>query len=216
MKPFIDLFPAILFFITFKLMGHNPERAADWASRLFGETSPEQAPILIATLVVIVATFLQVVWTLWRHGKVGKMLWISLALVVTFGSLTLIFHNDTFIKWKFTIFYWAMAASMAVAALFRKNPIRLMMPGELALPEPVWFRLNLSWIIFFVFMGALNLYVAFTFSMDVWMNFKMFGTMGLIFIFGIAQGLYLSRFMENPESGKETPTPGEKATSPEG
>lgn len=214
MKLFFDLFPVILFFVTFKLMGHNPEQAADWASQLFGETSPDQAPILIATLVVIVATMLQIAWVLWRHGKVEKMLWISLALVVVFGSMTLILHDETFIKWKPTLLYWVMAASMVAAMLFRKNAIRLMMQDKLDLPEPVWFRLNCSWITFFILMGALNLYVAFTFSTEAWVNFKLFGSMGLMFVFAFAQGLYLSRFMEIPETGEGTRTP-EKATSPE-
>lgn len=214
MKLLFDLFPVILFFAAFKLMGAVPERASEWASRLIGETSPEQAPILISTLVVIAATALQIAWTRWRHGKVEKMLWVSLALVVVFGGMTLVLRDETFIKWKPTVLYWIMAASMGVAMFLRKNAVRLMMRDQIALPEAVWFRLNLSWALFFTLMGALNLYVAFSFSTAVWVNFKLFGSMGLILVFAVAQGLFLARFLE-PEKTGETARIPERASLPE-
>ncbi|MDR2165548.1 MAG: septation protein A [Zoogloeaceae bacterium] len=199
MKLFFDLFPVILFFVTFKLMGHYPEQATEWAGRLFGQTTPDQAPILIATLVVIAATFVQIAWVFRRHGKVERMLWISLALVTVFGGMTLVFHDETFIKWKPTVLYWVMAGSMGTAVLFKKNAIRLMMQDKLDLPEPVWFRLNMFWIAFFVFMGIANLCVARAFSTETWVNFKLFGGMGLMFVFAIAQGFYLARFMKEED-----------------
>ena len=140
----------------------------------------------------------QIAWVHFRHGKVDKMLWISLALVVVFGGMTLIFQDETFIKWKPTLLYWIFAGSMAfAAAVLKKNAIRAMLGEQIQLPEPVWMRLNLSWMAFFVLMGALNLFVAFNFSTDTWVNFKLFGGMGLMLVFVLAQGVFLSRYMED-------------------
>ena len=159
MKLLFDLFPVILFFATFKYYGNNPEGAAALVGSLLGSAvlDVKQAPILLATVVVIVATMAQIAWVHFRHGKVDKMLWVSLVLVSVFGGMTLIFQDETFIKWKPTILYWVFAGSMAFAALvLKKNPIKLMLGEQLTLPEPVWGRLNLAWIGFFLFMGVLN------------------------------------------------------------
>ena len=199
MKLLFDLFPVILFFIAFKYAEKNPELAADWVGTLIGSTTitAQQAPILLATVVVIVATIVQIAWVHFRHGKVDKMLWISLGLVVVFGGMTLIFKNEAFIKWKPTILYWVFAGSMAFAALtMKKNAIRAMLGEQLTLPDAVWQRLNLAWIGFFIFMGILNLLVAFNFSTDTWVNFKLFGGMGLMLLFVIGQGMLLSKYVE--------------------
>jgi intracellular septation protein len=207
MKLLFDLFPVILFFITFKYADRNPELAVDWANRMFGEVSADQASILLATPVVMLASLLQIGWVYARYKRVDKILWVSLALVICFGSLTLIFRNADFIKWKLTVLYWVMAGSMVVAALFKKNTIRLMMQDKLVssetpleLPEAVWFRLNLAWIGFLVSMGFLNLYVAYHYSSNAWVNFKLFGGMGLMLLFIIAQGLYLSPYLKDDET----------------
>ena len=199
MKLLFDLFPVILFFVTFKFSGNNPEAAADLVGTLLGSAAVDvkQAPILLATIVVIVATVAQIAWVHFRHGKVDKMLWVSLVLVSVFGGMTLIFQDETFIKWKPTILYWVFAGSMAFAALvLKKNPIKLMLGEQLTLPEPVWGRLNLAWIGFFLFMGVLNLIVAFNFSTDIWVDFKLFGGMGLLLLFVLGQGLMLSKYVE--------------------
>jgi len=199
MKLFFDLFPVILFFITFKYSEKQPELAANWVGALLGSASvsPQMAPILLATVVVIAATVVQIAWVRLRHGKVDKMLWISLILVVVFGGMTLAFQNEAFIKWKPTILYWVFAASMGFAALVtKKNAIRGMLGEQIALPDAVWERLNLAWIGFFIVMGALNLVVAFNFSTDIWVDFKLFGGMGLMLLFVIAQGLMLSKYVE--------------------
>ena len=199
MKLLFDLFPVILFFITFKYSEKNPEAAAGWVATLLGSAAVDikQAPILLATIVVIVATVAQIAWVHFRHGKVDKMLWVSLVLVVVFGGMTLIFQDETFIKWKPTILYWVFAGSMAFAALvLKKNPIKAMLGEQLTLPEPVWGKINLSWIAFFLFMGVLNLVVAFNFSTDTWVNFKLFGGMGLLLVFVLGQGLMLSKYVE--------------------
>ena len=202
MKLLFDLFPVILFFATFKYYGSNPEGAADLVGSLLGSAvlDVKQAPILLATVVVIVATMAQIAWVHLRHGKVDKMLWVSLALVTVFGGMTLIFQDETFIKWKPTILYWVFAGSMAFAALvLKKNPIKAMLGEQLTLPDPVWGKVNLSWIAFFAFMGALNLIVAFNFSTDTWVTFKLFGGMGLLLLFVLGQGLMLSKYVEDKQ-----------------
>jgi intracellular septation protein len=202
MKLLFDLFPVILFFATFKYYGSNPEGAAALVASLLGSAvlDVKQAPILLATIVVIVATMAQIAWVHFRHGKVDKMLWVSLVLVTVFGGMTLIFQDETFIKWKPTILYWAFAGSMAFAALvLRKNPIKAMLGEQMTLPEPVWGKVNLSWIAFFLFMGVLNLIVAFNFPTDTWVNFKLFGGMGLLLLFVLGQSLMLSKYVEDKQ-----------------
>ena len=202
MKLLFDLFPVILFFVSFKYSEKNPEAAASWLATLLGSTAIDikQAPILLATVVVIVATVAQIAWVHFRHGKVDKMLWVSLVLVVVFGGMTLIFQDETFIKWKPTILYWVFAGSMAFATLvLKKNPVRAMLGEQLTLPDPVWNKVTLSWIAFFLFMGALNLIVAFNFPTDTWVNFKLFGGMGLLLLFVLGQGLMLSKYVEEKQ-----------------
>lgn len=200
MKFLFDLFPVILFFSAFKTAEKFPGEAAGLLAPLLGgaAVSTTQAPILIATVVVILATCAQIGWVWFRHGKVDRMLWISLVLVVVFGGMTLVFRDDSFIKWKPTILYWIFAGSMAVAALvFRKNAIRSMLGEQMQLPEAVWGRVNASWIAFFAFMGIANLVIAFNFPTDTWVNFKLFGGMGLLLLFVLAQGLLLSKYLED-------------------
>jgi len=199
MKLLFDLFPVILFFVTFKYAEKSPELAASWMASLLGFVPDDikLAPILLATVVVILATIAQIIWVRVRHGKVDKMLWVSLVLVVVFGGMTLAFQNEAFIKWKPTILYWVFAASMAFSAVvLKKNAIRAMLGEQLTLPEPVWARVNLSWIAFFVVMGVLNLVIAFNFSTDTWVNFKLFGGMGLMLVFVLGQGMLLSKYVE--------------------
>lgn len=202
MKLLFDLFPVILFFITFKFSGNNPESAANLVGTLLGSTTVDikMAPILLATVVVIVATVAQIVWVHFRHGKVDKMLWVSLVLVTVFGGMTLIFQDETFIKWKPTILYWVFAISMVFSTLvLKKNPVRAMLGEQLTLPDPVWNKITLSWIVFFLFMGGLNLIVAFNFPTDTWVNFKLFGGMGLLLVFVLGQGILLSKYVEDKQ-----------------
>jgi len=199
MKLLFDLFPVLLFFVAFKYSEKNPEIAASWVGSLLGSSAIDikQAPILLATVVVIAATIAQIAWVWFRHGKVDKMLWVSLVLVVFFGSLTLIFQDESFIKWKPTILYWVFAGSMSFAALvLKKNAIKTMLGEQMTLPEPVWTRINFAWVAFFAFMGILNLVIAFNFSTDVWVNFKLFGGMGLMLIFVFGQGIVLSKYVQ--------------------
>jgi intracellular septation protein len=203
MKFLFDLFPVILFFAAFKVAESRPEAATDIATGLLGglgaggAVAAGQAPILLATITAILATFAQVGYLMLRGRKVDKMLWISLGIIVVFGGATLFLRDETFIKWKPTVLYWLFGASLLVSAtLFRKNLIRSLLEVQLTLPEPVWGRLNLAWIAFFAFMGVANLVVAFNFSTDAWVNFKLFGGMGLMLAFVVGQGLFLSKYIE--------------------
>lgn len=200
MKLLFDLFPVILFFIAFKQAESRADLANQWLGALLGAApaNPAQAPILLATVVVIVATLAQIAWVKLRHGKVERMLWVSLGLVTVFGGLTLFFQDETFIKWKPTLLYWIFAGTLAVGEfILKKNPLRAMLGEQLTLPDPVWRKMAFSWIGFFTAMGALNLFVAYRFSTDTWVSFKLFGGMGLLFAFVVAQGFALSKYIED-------------------
>ena len=173
MKFLFDIFPVLLFFIAFKV-----------------------ADIYVATGVAIAATFLQVGWLKLRGKRVEPMLWASLGIIAVFGGATLVLQDETFIKWKPTVLYWLFGAALAIGAMLGRNLIRMMLSEQVQLPDPIWSRLNWSWIGFFAFMGALNLYVAYNYSTDHWVNFKLFGGMGLMLLFVLAQALVLSRFIE--------------------
>lgn len=206
MKLLFDLFPVILFFAVFKFAGAQPEAAQAFASHYLtflvadGEITAKQAPILLATAVAILATLGQVLWLLLRRRHVDTMLWVSLVIIVVFGGATIYFHDEMFIKWKPTVLYWCFAlALLGAQMLMRKNLIRSLMGQQMTLPDPVWDKLNLAWSAFFAAMGALNLYIAFNFPLELWVNFKMFGFIGLMIAFVIAQTAYLSRYLKEPE-----------------
>ena len=206
MKLLFDLFPVILFFVVFKLAGAHPDVAHAFGSQYLaflvagGEVTLQQAPILLSTAVAILATLGQVVWLLVRRQRVDPMLWVSLAIIVVFGGATIYFHDEQFIKLKPTVLYWCFGlALLGVQWLMRKNLIRSMMAKQMTLPDPVWDKLNLAWGLFFVAMGAVNLYVAFNYPLEFWVNFKLFGFMGLMIAFIVAQSLFLSRYLKESE-----------------
>lgn len=175
-KLLFDLFPVILFFIAYKV-----------------------ADIYVATAVVIAATFAQIAYMWIKHRKVEKMLWVSLGLVVVFGGATLLLHDENFIKLKLTIFYWVFAAVLLGASVFMgKNLIRSLLTsqGKLEMPERIWRLLNHLWIGFFTAMGGLNLFIAQNYSTDVWVNFKLFGSLGLMLVFLIAQGFIIAKYIK--------------------
>jgi intracellular septation protein len=184
MKLLIDFFPIALFFIAFKFAG-----------------------IYVATAVAMLATLVQIGWLYVKHRKVEPMQWVSLAIITLFGGATLIFHDETFIKWKPSILYWLMGAALVVGQLgFKKNFIQSMMSAQLSLPDFVWLRLLWSWSGFFAIMGGINLWVAFNYDTETWVNYKLFGSMGLMLVFVLAQGVYLSRFIQ-PEADQPTQKP---------
>ena len=180
MKFLFDLFPIILFFIAFK----------------FGD-------IYTATIVAMVATIGQILWVYYRHRKIDAMQWVSLVMILVFGSLTIFLHDKTFIQLKPTALYWLFSGALFISAqFFSKNWIQVLMGKQVTLkPEnsnSVWHRLNMAWAAFFFLMGILNLYIAFEFSEETWVNFKLFGSTGLLVAFVIVQGVWLSRHMEHP------------------
>jgi intracellular septation protein len=174
MKFLFDLFPVILFFVAFKLFD-----------------------IYVATAVAIGATMAQVGWLKLRGRTVDTMLWASLGIIAVFGGATLALHDETFIKWKPTVLYWLFAVVLAGGEfLFHRNLVRGLFGQQLALPEQTWRRLNWSWVGFFITMGALNLFVAYNFSTETWVNFKVFGGMGLTLVFVLAQFLLLAKHVQ--------------------
>jgi len=178
MKFLFDLFPVILFFVTFKFLG-----------------------IYAATTAAIVATLGQIAWVKLRHGKVDGMLIASGMIVVVFGGATLLLHDETFIKWKPTVLYWLFAMVLFGGEVFwHKNLIRSMMGQQINMPDHLWRALNHAWAAFFAVLGGVNLYVAFHYSTETWVNFKLFGTTGLMLLFVVLQSLLLSKYMEEKES----------------
>ena len=176
MKFLIDFFPILLFFAAYKM-----------------------ADIYTATAILMGATVLQMVLVRRLDGRLQTMHKITLALVLGFGALTLGLHDERFIKWKPTILYTGLAIGLAVAhGVFRKNALQSLLGQQLKLPSAVWHRLNISWVLYCVFMAASNGYVAAYFSTDAWMNFKIWGyVFPLVFIVG--QGLYVSRHLPRDE-----------------
>lgn len=179
MKMLADLFPVILFFIAYQLFD-----------------------IYVATQVAIAAAVLQVAYHKLRYGKVENTQWLTLGLLVVFGGLTLALRDPTFIKWKPTVVNWLFAAAFLLSQIFmRRSLLRRMMDHAIALPDAAWLRLNTAWVTFFFGMGVLNLYIAYNFSEQTWVNFKLFGFLGLTLAFMLAQGFYLARHMQT-----DTPT----------
>ena len=189
MKFLYDLFPLLLFFAAFKLYG-----------------------IYVATAVAIAASFLQVGFYWWKHRRFETMHLITLAIIVIFGGLTLLLHDDTFIKWKPTLVYWLLSLLVLGSHWFGKKTLVNRMLGEqIVLPAPIWKRLNLSWGLFFAVLGVVNLYVAFYYRLDLdyetrqnlWVNFKVFGLLGITLVFTIAQAFLIAKYIEHkPDDGK--------------
>jgi len=177
LKFLADFFPVILFFVAYKV-----------------------SDIYVATGVAIAATVLQIGYSLVRRHKVSGMQWTSLVIIGLFGGATLLLHDETFIKWKPTVLYWLFGAVLAGGMLgFRKNLIRTLLGEQMRLPDPIWARLNWSWVAFFCFMGAANLYVAYNYSTDLWVNFKLFGGIGLMIAFVVAQSLVLAKYLQDEQ-----------------
>jgi len=175
MKFLFDLFPVALFVAAYAATGN----------------------LYIATAVIIPATLAQVVYAKLKFGHVDKMLWASLILVLVMGGLTLFLHDKRFIMWKPTILYWLFATVFAAAPLVaRRNPVRMMLEKEVRLPDALWLRLNYAWAGFFALMGAANLYVAYNYSERFWVQFKLWGGIGFMIAFALAQGVVLMKYAE--------------------
>lgn len=181
MKLLFDFFPILFFFIAYKLFD-----------------------IYVATGVAIAATFLQIAISWFRSRTVANMQLVTLAVIVIFGGLTLYLHDEQFIKWKPTVINWLFGAAFLLSHLFgQQTAIERVLGANLTLPQPIWRRLNLGWVLFFLCMGGANLYVMSSFDRDTWVNFKLFGMLGLTIVFIVLQSFYLSRYMVEPGSKGE-------------
>lgn len=206
MKFLFDLFPLLAFFVAYKLAGHDETAAhalvQQYLSGLIsgGSIKADQAPLMIATLVGIVATALQVGYLLARKRKVDGMLWLSLVIFVVFGGSSIYFHNDNFIKWKPTLIYWLSGLALLVGhVFFKKNLIRKTMESQVKLPDDIWQKLLFAWLLFFAALGALNLFVAFVYyagDTSSWVSFKAFGATGIFFVFIVCQTIFLAKHMK--------------------
>lgn len=177
-KVLFDLFPLVLFFIAFRTFD-----------------------IYTATAVAMAAAALQIIWLKLRQKTIEATHWINLSVIVVFGSATLFFQNDAFIKWKPTVLYWLFAGVLLGSNLFlHRNLMRKLMGSQLVLPEPAWNKLNTLWASFFLFSGAVNLFVAFSgyFTESQWVSFKVFGSLVLLILFVIAQSLWLGKYLKDP------------------
>lgn len=200
MKFFYDFFPILLFFIVYKFYGAIPPGAIEMinALPLMSLTPSEPAhAIYLATAVAILASIVQVSLYWLRNRHVERMHLISLALITIFGGATLALHDPVFIKWKPTILNWLFAAVFLGSQwIGGKTLVERVMGHAVTVPAAIWRRINLAWVGFFLFAGLANLYVAYNFREETWVDFKLFGLMGLTLVFVFAQALYLSRHME--------------------
>jgi len=147
--------------------------------------------IFLATLVCIILSWIQLILYKVLYKKISKNTWLSTLLITIFGGLTVILHNKTFVMLKPTVLYWIMAISLFVSAKLGKNGIKMLLSEQIQLPEKSWEQVNLLWVSFFIVMGALNLFIAFTFSEDIWVKFKVFGGLGLMLFFTLISGLFI-------------------------
>ena len=188
MKQFIDFIPLLLFFIVYKIEPRIVEIAGH--SLTFGGIFSATAMLIASSVVVYGILF-------FKQRKLEKSQWLTLIACLVFGSLTLAFHSETFLKWKAPVVNWLFALVFAGSHFIGNTLlIKRVMGHALTLPDAVWTRLNLAWIAFFVFCGAANLFVAFTFQ-DYWVDFKVFGSLGMTVLFLIGQGIYLSRHLHD-------------------
>ncbi|MET0336085.1 MAG: septation protein A [Rhizobacter sp.] len=218
MKLLLDFLPLLLFFGTFKFAEAHKDWAAAFATDHLGflvsggVVGVEEAPVLLATLVVIAATLVQVAVLKIRGRKIDLMLWITLALVVVLGGATVWFHNAAFIKWKPSVAFWAMGLALWVSqAFFKKNLLQSMVGKDLKLPAQAWQRLNFAWVAFFGLLGLLNVYVAYNFSTSTWATFKVFGVFGLMIVFTIAQVVFLGRYLKDEGESPSVPASDKQA-----
>ena len=180
MKQFLEFIPLIVFFAVYKLYD-----------------------IYTATGALIVATAAMLAFTWFKYRKVEKMHLITFAMVTVFGGLTMFLQNDLFIKWKVTAVYGLFAAALLISQYgFKKPLIKQMLGKELVLPDPVWDRMNLAWALFFLICGLVNIYIAFELSQEVWVNFKVFGLLGLTLAFTVATGAYLYKHLPKEEKAE--------------
>jgi intracellular septation protein len=174
MKPLYDLFSIIIFFIVFKFYGIYPAT--------------------VSAMIVSLCQFM-IIWLFYR--KIDKGILCTLIIIMALGGATLISHNARFIEWKPTVIYWVFATGLFYSQIFLEKPIiQRLLETKIALPNAIWKRLNLTWGLFFLTMGLLNLYVAYHYSENTWVNFKLFGTLGLTILLIILQTIYMAKHVK--------------------
>ncbi|MDH4871169.1 septation protein A [Pseudomonas sp. BN515] len=192
-KQFIDFIPLILFFIVYKLEPRAVELAGH--TYMLGGIFSATAVLIISSVIVYGTIFL-----LQRRLEKGQ--WLTLVACLVFGGMTLAFHSETFLKWKAPVVNWLFALAFAGSHFIGDKPlIQRMMGHALSLPQAIWVRLNLAWIVFFLVCGCANLFVAFTFH-EFWVDFKVFGSLGMTVLFLVGQGVYLARHIHDGETEK--------------
>ncbi|WP_434928868.1 septation protein A [Shewanella sp. HL-SH4] len=175
MKQLLDFLPLVIFFAVYKF-----------------------ADIYTATGVLIAATAVQLMVTYLLYKQVEKMHLITFAMVTVFGSLTLFFHDDAFIKWKVTIVYGLFAVGLGVSQLMGKSALKSMLGKEMIVQDKIWAQVTWYWVSFFIICGIVNIYVAFSLPLETWVNFKVFGLTALTLINTVVTVVYLFKHMENP------------------
>lgn len=211
MKLLLDFLPIVIFFIVYKFAPETIEAISPFLNADQIQQLSDMPAMVLATAVLIPATMLQILYTKMSTGKVETMHLVTLALVVTMGGATVILQDKTFIQWKPTVVNWLFAAAFFGSRYIgNKTILERMMGQNLTLPANAWNNLNYAWVAFFAFSGTANLYVAYNFSEDVWVNFKLFGLLGLTILFIIAQSFYLYRFMTPEDATQEISDKGEE------
>lgn len=181
MKLLFDFFPILLFFIIYKSFD-----------------------IYTATAVAMLASLTQVTFYRLKFQRYEKMHVISLAIIMVLGGATLFFHNPWFIKWKPTGIYWLSAVVFLGSSFIGSKPIiQKMMEANVTLPINIWHRLNTAWALFFILMGAVNIYVAYNYDTNAWVNFKLFGGVGFTLLFVLIQAFYLTKHMDETSLRKQ-------------
>ena len=193
MKMLFDYFPIIVFFAVFKLLTGD------------GSSEEIKEAMIMATKAGIAASFLQVALYWLKTRKFEKMHLISLALIAVFGSITIALDDPLYIKWKTTILEWVFAlVFLGSEYIGKKNLVRRMMDKVMIAPDAIWKKLNIAWAGFFTLMGFVNLYVIYNFSDEFWVNFKLFGMLGMTLVFVIAQGLFMAKYViQEDDDSKE-------------
>ncbi|WP_066569067.1 septation protein A [Snodgrassella sp. CFCC 13594] len=170
---------------------------------LFFATYMISKNIILATSVAVIAGIIQAAWCWFKYKKLQTMQWVSLLLIVIFGGATIVFKDAHFIMWKPTVLFWLMAMALVVAQLMGKNILKSTIGKEVVVPDSVWRNLTAAWAVFLIFLGVLNLWVAYHFTQTQWVSYKLFGSTGLLIAFVIAQTFYLSRYMESEQQTKD-------------
>ncbi len=205
MKFLFDLFPVLLFFLSYNRAQQHPEQAHQLANQVLGgltsgsAISLQMAPIIIATAIAVVASVAQIAYLLLRRKKVDIMLWVSFSIVTVFGGLTIYLQNDTFVKLKVTIIYWLFASGFLFSHyVLKKNFLKMSMGKEINMPDQAWTQLNFIWIGYFALMGAANLYVALNYAQATWVSYKFYSLFSLP-VFLIAQSFLLVKYIKDEE-----------------